>query len=311
MNISGINSLVFYKLKEKRILLLGERHSDEGKCKRTAKNIIDVSSYLSELTKKIPEEKCLDIFLEGSYKIFKKNIAVSGLVRTRNFFNHKEFKNLRIHHTDVRSLDISQFPLDVLFEEMREMDTSILSQFLLNLTEVILYGAIDYLLGISKRENRKYFIKVFSIFNLKKELFDFIESWEREYFGIVDKELKKLDKSLITRKKLVTNLSATYRHLVETNQKHSNIVILFGMLFAVPIDLYNLTRIFIKFDDKPRRICNNNLTVNNVIIYTGSTHTKIYKNFLNTTFNLEPEISKMNIKDDNLCLNIPKFDFWS
>jgi hypothetical protein len=42
MNISGINSLLFYKLNGKRILLLGEVHSSENWCDLNKKNAIDV-----------------------------------------------------------------------------------------------------------------------------------------------------------------------------------------------------------------------------------------------------------------------------
>jgi len=81
MNISGINRLIFYNMFGKRILLLGELHLEKG-CPPEEENVIGVEEYIYELTERIPERECLDIFLEGSYKTrFIKGVR-SGLEKT-------------------------------------------------------------------------------------------------------------------------------------------------------------------------------------------------------------------------------------
>lgn len=121
MNVSGIDSLVYYKLGNKRILLLGECHSTDRWCEPSRENSIKVSDFVEEITERIPKEECLDIFFEGTYKKIITGYKInSGLSQTskklepppssyftliRDFLTTWRFrkrKNLRIHYTDAR-----------------------------------------------------------------------------------------------------------------------------------------------------------------------------------------------------------------
>ena len=307
MNISGINSLVFYRTEHKRILLLGEVHSLEGECAPKTKNSVRVATYLKRLLK-IPNGECLDIFLEGSYKIpiISRH---SNLAKNISKLSFVKLNNLRIHHTDPRVIisegrKYSPFAVMIilLLESKNYEDV---------LSEEDLIKTLDYLLTINRKENRKYFLKLIRAFSTDPKVMRLFRFWEASYFKIITKELKKLDKTTMTRKKLLTNLSEVYHENIRegTYQTKNKLVDLMLTLIALPIDLYNLSRMFIKFNKKRDSTCNK-LTVDNIIIYTGSIHTQIYEKFFNRVFNTTPLIKSVNQSHADLCLPVPKFNFW-
>lgn len=329
MNISGINSLIHYKSINKRILLLGEAHHGNNECGPIYKNAVDVSAYIAELIEQIPQDECLDIFLEGTYKNPLSFPTESGLRRIKQVLNKtflssflesiklKEKKKLRIHHVDPRALlddrswiwnswnfyEVPRVP--VMFEDSE-------SQFRALISKSDLRRAIDYLLTINQEENIFYFHKIFKVFEeLGFEIND-VNFWEESYFKIINKELGKLDKTIISRETLISNLKDTYEHIIfnrpEGFDSGDEFDELFGLLVMVPMDVYTLSRMFVKFN-KQGGSCNKS-TVDNIIIHSGNAHTLIYEHFLNTLFGIQPEVRETNKFVDDLCLLVPKFNFW-
>ena len=319
MNISGINRLYYYNKFGKRILLLGELHLNNG-CQSTDENVVDVSDYIIGLVDTIPEDECLDVFLEGTYKKNSVITSFSSLGRTTSALRTKsafdETKNLRVHYSDPRYIEqdgfIYVYPFTSALSSLKR--AGMLKQFQQLVSKDDMLNAIDYLLTIKQVKNRKYFLKIFKVFQelgmIDQDLVDSISPWEEIYFKVVNKELSKLDKSTISKKLLISNLSNAYRHmaetLLETGDPYWEI---FGLLTLIPIDIYNLSRMFVLFDDKPNDICNKP-TVDNIIIFTGSVHISVYEYFLNISFEMKPEIFSSNESKHNLCLPVVNFDFW-
>ena len=301
INILGIKRFSFYpNITGKRVLLLGEQHIIPG-CPETKINVIPVSEYVQRAARQTPEGKCLDIFEEGSYKISTPFFVESGLEITRQMLfvleNTKQNKHLRVHHTDIRFPEIIPYPIIMRGPKWNEKSPS--KYFL---------PVIDYLLNIDKRRNKKYFnhlvdaLRKFEIIKVSKQEKD---SWEKIYFDVMNKEFKKIDKKIITKKKLVTGLRQVYHNLMNEGKESFS-----GILKMLPMDIYNLTRLFINFNDKPGRSCNR-LTIDNCIIHTGSAHTVVYEKFFELVFDQTPSLTRYDPSESSdLCLEIPGIDFW-
>ena len=63
MLVSGINNFIFYKVGDKRILLLGESHTEEG-CDED-EDFIDITEYFEDYLLDVPGGQILDVFIEG------------------------------------------------------------------------------------------------------------------------------------------------------------------------------------------------------------------------------------------------------
>ena len=224
---------------------------------------------------------------------------------------------MRVHHIDLRSIKTINNSLDQFFWGSPDPFRFTLTrgsehrgylESRYELKENII-KAMDYLLTIDREENRYYFLSIFYEFN--KLGFglngDELLSWEHDYFEIIEKELGKLDESIIDRNTLILNLRETYHR--EMRKHKGTMEVLLSQLTLIPIDIYTLCRMFIRFDDKPNSICNRP-TIDNVIVYTGAHHTEIYEDFLNITFRTPAEIKITNRDISDLCLQIGEFDYW-
>lgn len=323
MIISGIVSLVSYNIFGKRILLLGEKHTTEGWCDPVDEDgmlTINVNDYILNLVSETPDEECIDVFLEGTYKE-KSSIKFtrSGLFITRDeldfIFGSSENENIRIHHIDTRVIP-ENFWFDFLKISQRKEYTFGYAEKLYfynknfrdSISESDIIGAIDYLLTINRKKNRQYFLKIAEL--MKKFLrippmvSDF-DSWEENYFKIIEKGFRKLNRSIMSRTKLITTLRIVYHHLIENKLDYS-----MGILSMIPMDLYTLIRMFTEFNDKPSRVCNSNRTIKNIIIHSGSAHTEVYDFFLNTCFKINPEARFENTHKSVMCVFVKNFDFW-
>ena len=346
MYISGISTLIQYNFEDRKILLLGEAHTNEKTCDLTKKDTIDVAQYVTNVTDEIPDNMCLDIFLEGSYKQRFSRFPDSGMIRTsetletKNFLSRvleiirlKKGKNLRIHYIDPRMiLDdrswISHSWIRVVSPYVYKLK-DVMEKFRDLISENDLLDALDHLLTFKKKQNRKAFLKVFQTFKelgkgsfqkigfLQSETLENIDFWEETYFKIIEKELGKLDDSTISRKQLVRHLRNTYHYLIQYPQERYANIFLYdeyewalNCLMLAPMDMYTLARMFIKFDDKPGTICNDNPLIINLIVHSGSGHTEVYEHFLNAAFGIQPTVKHENPHFDQLCLDIGDFDYW-
>ena len=311
MYISGINRLLYYKFLNKRILLLGESHQLK-RCEEE-KNSILVSDYVISLIKRASKEQCVDVFIEGTYKELLKEGANSELFLLRSFLSRKDYENFRLHHVDPRNLQLG-FNEGPQFGDL----TAIIISFLLQkrqegilfksfISEKDIIKTIDYLVGVNR--DRSQFKKIFEDYFQDGLMLDTrnIVEWEKEYFRIMEKQFRKLDKTIMTKPILTGILSDTYKRIIATSTKDKLESALL-MLLSVPMDVYTLTRMFIRFEDKQRSSCNKT-TIENVIIYAGSGHVLVYEEFFSWLFG-NPIIKSVNHSEDDLCLSVENFDFW-
>ena len=97
---------------------------------------------------------------------------------------------------------------------------------------------------------------------------------------IIDKELAKMDKSIDKTKMLET--------LLDAYMKMQNIYPYFVLIMQIPMDIYFLSRLFIKFDKRKMKTrgpesCRSAKyrQIKNAIMYGGAAHIMIYVTFFN------------------------------
>jgi hypothetical protein len=114
-----------------------------------------------------------------------------------------------------------------------------------------------------------------------------VDDYMSIYYKHIDKELLKMDPLIDTNKFLSTLLE------IYLNWPNSTDIVL---ITDVPMDLYFLSRLFIKFDEKkmnrgPVGCRDPQYTeIKNAIVCGGSIHTDIYEKFLMSYFKKEPDI---------------------
>ena len=329
MKISGVNSFYYYEnLKGKRVLLLGDVFCDAPRNKTCTSDSIDVADYVDSIIDDIPmfpKQECLDIFIQGSYKKSNDQVVMScpgtrkmiekiqpsGLIK--KIVSSLRQKRVRIHNTDPKSIPIKDsswlnMRLQPKFPEVKGPIRS--DPYLFNSIQ----RTIDHLLTIDKEENEKYFLQICDSFSRKD--CDELKQWEQKYFKVIEKELSKLDESIITREELVKGLRDVYSAIIDmTGTEYNPYPTIFPeqtasyLLTSAPTDLYNLARMFIKFDNKQRSSCDTT-KVDNVIIYSIFTQASVYELFFYNTFGAIPDIRVENKNWDELCIEVPDFDFW-
>lgn len=146
-----------------------------------------------------------------------------------------------------------------------------------------------------------------SINNVTK-LIDSIRSatFEEKTYKLINKELSKLDESINKEKFIKTMIDMRIQ-----NSRSER----FHGLHNIVMDVYTLTRLFIKFDKNKMhrgpKACQNQKyqTVKNAIIYGGAGHIMVYISFFRTFFNKSADILiGSKIKD---CIELDKpFDFF-
>lgn len=330
--LSGINDIAFFRdVMGKRILLLGESHDFEGICSNKqlkSTGSFSVEKWLYQLSQNSPE--CLDIFIEYPHKPLSsvKVTHDSPIARISNTFKECGYnkscniEQLRFHQVDIRRHDvIHSFGIHTVLDEDGDVKDENVKDQQKFLKHEKLYSQhkttiINYALSLDKSvKSRNVYVKYFYgimdiFFEIDDKTQDEILQTHLRFMKIIDKELIKLDKSKISRAKLLKSLRDVY-----TNMTNNNI---YEILFMIPMDLYVLSRIFILFDKtKMNRSvsgCRDSKysEIKNVIICSGGAHTDIYKDFMLNCFHQQPTFS--DNKDDK-CIMIKSivgqpFDFY-
>ena len=110
-----------------------------------------------------------------------------------------------------------------------------------------------------------------------------------EYFNIINREISKVPDA--------TNLLNTFyqlklKHIRERRDTAPNSLII--ELFTIPMDLYTLLRMFIRFDvNKMSRGpsgCQNVTTPIFIIFEGGSAHSQFFTEFISSYYNTKPDI---------------------
>ena len=308
--ISGINSLYFYRnVMGKRILLLGEAHIS-GTCKG---HHVEADRFVYDILNHTPSKKCLDIFIEGRYKYPLIINSKSSMNDVLNVLSNLKRNNIRSHYSDPRVFDdYIEYPIISLFENIMKYDMSF------DLKKAFGHLNIDMMISwllMLSNNGKKEFYKLFSIYNslnIGSEIsIKQIQEWEQKYFTVVKKELSKIDNNIINKTKLLRVLKHVYSNINTLPFTNSIFEVKIALLTATPMDVYILSRLFIRFNKRrPAYICETD-TIDNCIIYSGANHSTIYKNFIYTLFNIKPSYKSVNKDPLDLCLPCSsKFNYW-
>jgi len=336
--LSGPHILVFFRdLSGKKILLLGERHETSNLCSDTLLEenyAYEVHKWLVQIA--IDAPSCVDIFTETYYKNIGK-CKEKGKLSTFSAplsAVECEFERLindgdlppyvRYHNIDIRLLEGIQFPISEwtmkVFSKTNLGGQEGLYMFIkITQTRHMFSGQesvlIGHLLTMDRSENARKIHDEFmhELFQKASLAYD-----KNKYSLIYDKYVRLIDKefskSSLDKNKTLLLLSNIY--LRDINKSHFD---LYSILLAIPMDLYFLVRLFIKFDEtklqRGPKGCRmkKDVTANNVIVYGGAQHIKIYTEFFESYFNIvEPTLMIGDINNESQCIEFDEpFDFYT
>ena len=342
--LSGPNIFVFFNnVLGKRVLFLGEHHNVKEVCNDLILQKLgayEVQEWIVELCKSTDE--CIDLFtetprnksepsslLEGSgsdSRYHKKELglivncgkrkkisefpdSISAIVcKLANL--EENLDNLRHHSIDVRKTDGNTLPGTELYNivSTNKIDVNHKKYQSIRVNyEAHKVRILSYLLTIDKSGYAKttYHAHMELLFELYGREFNTInaEVIEMKYFTSVEKELKKMDPAISDNKQrfLYTLLSIYLQQDM------------FIGLMLPPMDLYFLSRLFIKFDeskmDRSVKGCQNSNVIKNAIVYTGAGHTQIYRSFFEKFFNVQPTLV-VGAGKTSQCLKLHQFNYF-
>jgi hypothetical protein len=296
--LSGPNIIWFYRnVQGKRIMLLGERHTIQTICNDqvlSKRGSFEVQDWLIQLGWNAPS--CVDIFVESYYKASEDNCHKKGKLATYkdplsaircDFKIHGNIPPyVRYHDIDLRIIEGIEFPMFTWFILTRNKSGFGLDYIkVVNKYKKYTHTLINYMLTADKSQQAKLIYNEFA-----SDMFQIIDIpySENKYNSMFDKYTKLIDKefskSELDRDKTLETLSSVYINTLD----------MWNILMNIPMDLYFLIRLFVKFDSSKLQRgptgCRTRKDVvsNNVIVYSGSNHSLIYANFINNYFNKVP-----------------------
>lgn len=340
--LSGISYLAMFRgIPGKRILILGESHQVGSLCSPDIPGMEEVHFWLEDLAKVTPQ--CLDIFLESNYLIDRPiNLRTTGhlpltnyrspiigihgvfteCIRRRNKVSCKS-DNVRFHFGDLRHIFVQgkniNFPLQTFAS--RAIITSpkpILSEFYDKVNYILrflIYGT-DEITGenlfynLCARLTAIYYQDSFYRGSSPVNLQDTI-SYLNYYRSILTTELGKIEDR--------DHFLDVFYHLklqtIKEKPRNSHVDLLWE-LSVLPMDLYIMARMIMKFNTKDRGPsgCQSITTPSNIIIVTGSRHSKFYTRFINQYFLTSPDIliSNSNQEPEWQCIKFSQpFEFFA
>lgn len=306
--LSGVTTFTFYpNYLNKKILLLGEIHRTDNLCKSVIGN---VNLWFMDLVKTSYQlNQCLDIFLEGSYKVLNddqfdckiesyssplNSIHASLLYLIKK--NPELLNSCRIHLIDIRNISRNNNWINVLFPISRLGIDDTISEILAE--HLDRHQICELLLGIDQSDDliNTFIESLLDIQNeYKKTKYDkdVLYNSIKEYFVILNKEFSK-----------TTIIDLKYKLYQYFTYNDDNT---FSLILKISMDIYVLSRLFIKFDEsKKYGTCKN--TISNVIFHMGKAHLETYNHIFgleNATYNMK---SDQKLKQ---CLTFSEpFDFF-
>lgn len=325
MKLSGVNSLQYYSnVADKRLLIVNESPYYGELCEEGG---VEITQYIDTLIQEMPAEECLDIFLELPYgkglsnldspnsHFLKENLkSTAARLETSKIARNLKKRRVRVHNTDTTYIQKgnSKLRFDVL-QSVFESDFDIFER--IDLRDV--RGMIEYLLFINREKNEKHMAKIFNALNFyNKTSLNELRAWLPEYDKIVYKQLLKIDTTLISPQQLLLGLKQVYFNYIDNygdyDEKYDERVI--WIMKLVPINLYNLARMFVKFDGNKKRSNCSTTKVENIIIYSNLEGSPaFYQHFFDNVFRVDPDVKSANHIDNPkyFCLTVRDFDFWN
>lgn len=342
-SLSGPIAFYYYKLNNRKIVLLSDVHFHGTKCHYdygVVDWVMDLSQY-----------DCIDFFVEQSYiknPIVKiTNYATSNTLsniinRFEPYYINKKYvhiDNLRYHYIDVRSFKLDNGTL-YLFTPVNPVNKKLLSNTgyksnIFNIEKHIdhLENIVLYLMCLNKKDDYINLINDVNQFALGKSLFmknknktynvssgltyDDLMLYMTIYCMIIKKRQLKYQgdlssfnrcfmKLVIRRcQQLLTGLDITAITPIRT-------FAILRELANIPIHYYSLLRMFGHYKDNNR--CEN--YNKNIIMYAGHNHTLFINEFILDYFNTTPEMFIINQTDTknltaNQCIQFDEpFDYF-
>lgn len=337
--LSGPSSFTFFKIHGKRVLLLGEYHTNTGLCSDDTmkkSGAYEIQDWIVELCKD-NTDKCIDLFTETPKfgRFDSSQLNCNGKTKLKDFhdplssilctlkISAPHIKNLRHHNIDLRKHNTLEFPGTHIYEIAASGKAGDKKKYMVTAANYQAHKVtlLSYLLTLDKSTyaQKTYHAHMKLMHDIYNEPFSIkdAELIESYYFASVEKELNKMDESIITNKQrfLYTLLSI---YLQED---------MFVGLMIVPMDLYFLARLFIvfgtsasgssetKFDEhKMQREtnplgCKNSNVIENAIVYTGAGHTRYYRQFFEQYFNTRPLVVGTST-DKSQCIKLNRFNYF-
>jgi hypothetical protein len=320
--ISGPNFMVFFpNVVGKRILLLGEKHNVKDICgdlKLRKEGVYEVQKWLIDISDNSPE--CIDIFTELPYNYLNRAIndgkpvprlkdSKSPLDAVAAEFKDRKFKGIRSSKMRLHFMDIRQFseyhPIALFYAHFKRRasspeETADYIRIQMQYDKVKRY-ILMYLLGINDDGKNAYHDYLSDLFRLINVAHPPFKEYEKSYFKIINKEIGKMDE-IIDKTRFLNILLEIYM---------KNFDLITGAL-NIPMDIYCLSRLFIKFDETKMERgpggCRFFSKPKNVIIYTGANHSRTYESFIKSYFDIDPTFSQ---KSYGQCLEFNEFDFFA
>lgn len=351
--ISGPSSFYYYpNVIGKKILLLGETHDIKNVCKdnycagkTSTCNSFEVHDWIYQLALHAPQ--CLDIFVEEAYYDVqsggnKLNTYAAPLLAVRDKFKHIKPKyakegdvplsSVRYHNMDIRNfLGVSSPFVEMAHtkggalkyamgrvpseykskDSMKTIITCLMGCNRNMVAQKMFYGFVMNL-SISI-ENYKIGKGVADpIYDMEEWSYDKlseINNYIRQYDIQIQKEMKKV-LPYISLEKFCQTLSLVYMNYIGDDWNK-----FIHILIMLPMDMYVLLRLFIKYvptklDRGPINCQSKTYEENkNVIIYAGALHIEIYKDFILKYFVIAPTIGHNKTPEQCIELENP-FDFF-
>lgn len=334
----GPTNLTFFKINNRRLLILGETHSNKLlKYEDNNSSTFDLHMWLYKLSKFAPE--CLDIYLETNKTRLHKSNRRKGKISDFNnpissiesIFSNCNINNcftdkVRYHMIDIRQISENLFgpfyelnqkisySSDLISIKLRENKEKFLSYCNQNKKGYIwndnlknIYKILYYISGFNmSNENKISFIESYKIltfgteFSLESTKFD---EYINLYIAKIKKSIKKIENFNVN--KFFETLISCY---LESND-------FYAALICINMDVYFLLRYlqtFKKLELGPKDCRNNEFKISkNSIIHAGGYHSNIYINFIKKWFNTEPVLSieQDYQKSQKIIFDTP-FDFF-
>lgn len=301
--LAGPESFMFFKIDDKRILLIGEEHVDHIPLNDIA-NIYQIHKWLYDLINNLTEQT--DMLLEISpfmYESLKDSNVLEHynsdlkdmscpLNTIRRMFSSFNYDNFIMHPVDLRDLihDHNKNPFMYAFENKQEFEDLIDCKFIKNNRSQIVKYFIGY--TVDKR-HRDIFYKFIEILFKRQTLIPDYKLEVEKYIGTFFQIISSFIESIVDFD--VNRFYESYWAVIESTFIYDDII---DVLFMCQMDMFCILKQLKLLE-----------TSKNIIIYAGDDHITNYYNFIKIYFQKEHEIIKRT-SNQHIIFDTP-FDFLS
>jgi hypothetical protein len=330
--LSGPELFIFYRdILGKRILMLGETHHIDSICSTSllkTQGSFEIQDWLVQIGLNAPT--CIDIFTETGYKqslnLYECPTTSSAplskfeapLIAVECIFNdlienNKMPSYVRYHNIDVRKYNNNLFPIAFWTTQYHNHT---------NLNKLLKFQNVNIKYHSKKKQILSYALTL----DLSTEATNYYNNYMRDMFDIISEDYtehsyqKVFDNYVVLINKQFPKTQGINKNkmLQTLLDIYYDMVSIYDGLMLIPTDLYFLTRLFVRFDEKkiirgPEGCrMKENATSNNVIVYGGREHIRVYNTFIQIYFNSSPTFIVDNGDKGSQCIKFEtSFDFYT